>query len=213
MDKKIKRRTAWNKGIPRSKEVKEKVSKANKGKISWNKGLTKETDERVAKGSKKNRNWKNPEKVFEKISKKAKERLKDKTKHSMYGKKRPDVSKWNKDPEFIKKKLKGLIKKPNKAEGELIAIINQNNLPYKYVGDGQLIVDFKNPDFINTNGEKKIIELFGDYWHNKLNISWHRTEKGTKKVYSKYGFSTLIIWEHELKDESQVINKIINWRV
>ena len=64
----LKGRPAHNKGISVSKEIKDKISKANKGKPksktaaqiekhrqamlgkpAWNKGLTKETDERIAK--------------------------------------------------------------------------------------------------------------------------------------------------------------------
>lgn len=36
---------------------------------------------------------------------------------------------------------------------------------WKYVGDRQVIFDGKNPDFINVNGLKLIIEVFGNYWH------------------------------------------------
>ena len=28
------------------------------------------------------------------------------------------------------------------------------------------------------------------------------------KIYSKYGYKTLIIWEHELKNQNEVLNKI-----
>lgn len=40
---------AYNKGIPLSEEQKRKLSESLKGRDSWNKGLTKETDERVKK--------------------------------------------------------------------------------------------------------------------------------------------------------------------
>jgi hypothetical protein len=181
--------------------------KINNGKIPWNKGLTKELDKRIKGGGP----CKNPILKSKKISEKAKERLKDKTKHPQYGKTCFRLKKLNKDPEFIKKRLKGLIKSPNKPEQKLINIINRNNLPYKYVGNGEIIIGFKNPDFLNINGEKKIIEVFGDYWHNNYKTKWHQTEEGCKKYYSKYGLSTLVIWEHELDDENKIINKISKW--
>lgn len=48
--------------------------------------------------------------------------------------------------------------KPNKPELVLITILN-NLFPneYKYVGDYQFWIDGKNPDFMNVNGQKKLI--------------------------------------------------------
>lgn len=47
------RRKAWNKGIPNTEEANRKNSESNKGKPAWNKGLTAETDPRIAQASKK----------------------------------------------------------------------------------------------------------------------------------------------------------------
>lgn len=112
--------------------------------------------------------------------------------------------------EFKNKKVKALLKgnsvKPNKVEKKLNVIL-QHIVPneFKYVGDGQIIIDGKCPDFINCNGKKQIIELFGDYWH--------RGQTGLKKInhYKKYGYLTLIIWEHELKNLELLNQKIIQF--
>ncbi len=105
----------------------------------------------------------------------------------------------------IKKWIKSIHLKPNKKEKELEYIINQIGLPYKFVGDGQVIIGNKIPDFINCNGKKKIIELFGNYWH--------KPEEESKRIehFAKYGFKTLIIWEHELKKRRNMTNKIIEF--
>ena len=56
----------------------------------------------------------------------------------------------------------------NKSEKLLDNILQQLfSKEYKFVGDGQVIIGWFNPDFININGQKKIIELYGDYWHNR----------------------------------------------
>ncbi len=123
---------------------------------------------------------------------------------------------WNrniKDSEFNKKRLRALLKNPNKPEKKLIELFNTHNLPYKYVGNGQILFEQKNPDFINSNGQKKIIELFGVVFHDpkrtfKKNINYSQTEHGTKAIYSKYGFKTLIIWDYELKNLHKVLDKI-----
>ena len=68
------------------------------------------------------------------------------------------------------------------------------------------------PDFVNIDGKKEIIEVFGDYWHDstKRDLSWHATELGRIMAYQAIGYKCLIIWEHELKElsEEQLINKI-----
>ncbi len=111
--------------------------------------------------------------------------------------------------EYIQKLRKAMNLKPNKPEKILIDILKKHNLPYKYTGDFNFFIGRKNPDFVNCNGQKKIIELFGDYWHkHKNNIPYHQTEEGTREVYSQYGFKTLIIWESELTNLAEVLDKI-----
>ena len=95
--------------------------------------------------------------------------------------------------------------RPNKPEKIMINLINNNNLPFNYVGDGTIWVGKFNPDFLSKN-PKHIIEMFGDYWHNLPDVMVRDKER--LKTYSKYGYKTLIVWEHELKNTNQVINKI-----
>ena len=119
-----------------------------------------------------------------------------------------------KNPEFkekmIKIFLKSLHQKPNKPEQFLNQIL-QDNFPneFKFVGDGSVIIEGFNPDFINCNGKKLIIELFGEYHHNlPKNIE---TDKRKLNTYDKYGYKTLIIWSLELKQPEMVIERIKNF--
>jgi len=83
--------------------------------------------------------------------------------------------------------------------------------PYKYTGDGALWIGGLNPDFAHCGDKKKLIELFGDYWHEGDVLKtrgWKSTEFGRKAVFSQLGYDTLIIWESELKDKKKVIEKI-----
>lgn len=112
--------------------------------------------------------------------------------------------------EIVKKIMKGLQLKPNKPEkilSQLCLILF--NRDYKYVGDGQVILEGFNPDFINVNGQKKIIELYGNYWHNKAD--YKERDKRRLKSYTRLGYKTLIIWEHELKDLDYVAGKLISF--
>jgi len=93
--------------------------------------------------------------------------------------------------------------KPNRSELQLLSILDSNFLnQWKFVGDGTLIIDGKCPDFANINGRKELIELYGDYWHSG------EDEQTRIKQFAKYVFRCLIIWEHELENEREVIRRL-----
>ena len=95
--------------------------------------------------------------------------------------------------------------RPTKPEKILIEIIKEHNFPFKYVGDGKLWIGWPpmNPDFIEVNGRKLVIEVLGDYWHTPEEFDER------KKRYAKYGFKCIGIWEKEIyNNRNQVINKL-----
>lgn len=94
---------------------------------------------------------------------------------------------------------------PNKEESFLIAFFNYHNIPYTFVGDGKVIIEGRNPDFINSNGEKKIIEFFGEHWHKE------EDQEIKRKIYARYGFNLLVIWGKELRNEEKLLEKIFNF--
>ncbi len=100
-----------------------------------------------------------------------------------------------KNPEYVRKQMRSRGVRPNKPEMELNSLL-QDIYPneWKYVGDGQVIIDGKCPDFININGKKQIIELFGDYWHKG------KKPEDRVKIFKPYGYETMVIWEKELND-------------
>lgn len=103
------------------------------------------------------------------------------------------------NPEYRNKTIKAIMSAqhtaPNKPEQKLARFLD-NRFPgeWKFVGDGSVIFNGYNPDFINVNGRKLIIELFGDYWHKGEDPA------DRAKLFEPYGFRTLVIWEHELKN-------------
>jgi len=134
---------------------------------------------------------------------------------ALKGKKRPSYlslifsqamkNNW-KQPNYVKKQMKSRGCFPNKKELYLDKILNIL-LPkqYKYVGNGEFIIAGKCPDFININGQKKIIELYGDYWHKGQN------PQNRIDLFKQYGYNTLIVWEHELEDIDKLKQKIITF--
>jgi hypothetical protein len=103
-----------------------------------------------------------------------------------------------------------LLAKPNKPEHQLNIILDElYPNQWEYVGDGKKIIYGKNPDF--WNGDHKLIELFGDYWHTTKARNYEETEEGRISFFKQYGYKCLVIWEHELKQPEQVVHKIIKY--
>lgn len=126
-----------------------------------------------------------------------------------------------KNPEWremmVKVLRKGLQNHPNKREKQLGEILDRN-FPHEFGYNGNcelgIMIGGLIPDFPNVNGEKKLIELFGDTYHDPdkafMNVPWKRQEFGRKAIYSQLGYDCLVIWEHELKElpEEEIVKKI-----
>ncbi len=99
---------------------------------------------------------------------------------------------YREDKEFLKMIQKSWHRKPNSLEKgfqEIIEKLFPNE--YKYVGNGEIWIGGKNPDFINVNGKKIVLEVFGNYWHNIEDVQTR------EKHFEKYGFQCLCIWESD----------------
>ncbi len=118
---------------------------------------------------------------------------------------------YQEDPELLKRVLS--CQKPNKAENVLINLLRKHSFPFRYVGNGQIIIDGKCPDFIGIEDSRKVIELFGRPWHDpshsdKFDVTYDRTEEGRKKFFTKHGYDCLIVWDDELGDEGKIVERI-----
>jgi len=184
-------------GEKHSNKTRAKISKNTKGK---NKGKTLEELFGIEKAAE--------------VKKKASERMKGNKinvgRHCSE-EKRDKISKSNKGKPKSESHIKNWLKankiKPNNAERSLNNIL-QSILPNEYklnVSGDVTIIAGKIPDFINVNGQKKLIEVFGDYWHQNDN------PQDRIDFFKQYGWDCLVIWEHELKNIEEVINKILNF--
>lgn len=107
--------------------------------------------------------------------------------------------------------LRSINRRPNTIETKLNNLLQQN-FPgeWKYVGNGDVVIGELIPDFININGKKQIIELYGTYWHStEMTTDWRRTELGRIMYYNYYGFRCLVIWENDLIDNPSQVTKNI----
>ncbi len=207
-----------------TKESKKKISEGNKGKIRSKE--MRERYSRVKKGisfskeHKKNlrKNHKGMKGKHHTIN--AKNRMSISAKRTEEKRRDIQTKRWQ-NPEYREKQLKAIFAgynlKPTKPERRLRNGLNKM-FPgeYKFVGDGEIFIDGKNPDFINVNGQKKIIELFGDYWHGEeyrlitFGDNSSNKEHGQQRIkhFAKYGYKTLIVWECELKNIKKLRRKL-----
>lgn len=79
---------------------------------------------------------------------------------------------------------------PNKAEMRLLRLLEPEG--FRYVGDGQLVVGGRCPDF--WDGGSRLVELYGDYWH--------RGQDPQERIghFARHGYGCAVVWEHELPD-------------
>lgn len=106
------------------------------------------------------------------------------------------------DPQRREARIRAILKashrRPTYIEQKIINILEEYSLPYKYTGDGDVIIGRACPDFTNINGHKKLIEVFGNFWHQPGD------EERKKTHYDKYGFQVLVLWEKQLNQMSDV---------
>lgn len=153
------------------------------------------------------------------------EEVKKKISDSLKGRAQPprtaehcsNLSKSVNKPETLKKlaeigaKSRTKQASPNTKEKLLEAVLNKN-FPgeFKLNVKNGLIIGNKVPDFVNVNGRKVLVELFGDYWHStRITGKSKEAEEATRKShFNSWGFKTVIIWESELHNTDLICNKI-----
>ena len=100
----------------------------------------------------------------------------------------------------IERGLAGSQVRPTNLERKFLDIIEKHNLPYKYCGNGEVIIGYKNPDFVNVNGEKICVETADKSqkeYHTKG--SWQDWERKRKGHFTKWGWKCVVVWSDELE--------------
>jgi len=127
--------------------------------------------------------------------------------HPCYYKRKVGEFKHSEETKKIlrEKRLKQHIKiRPTCLEKQMMEIIQRNNLPYKYTGDNSFIIGYKNPDFVNVNGEKIIIEVASPFWHKR------NYEETRKEHFSKWGWKCLVFFGSDrlFKSEKEILKEV-----
>lgn len=214
----------WNKGRPWSLEVRKKLSIARNRKYYYTgHPIPQEQRESLSRARKgiplrERLGIEKATKVREAWIKIGRNRI---------GHPRPDVISRNKDPEFTKYRLRNWVcpknfggvhprkSSPTSLEQKLITVIKDNKLVYDFVGNGQITIGRLNPDFINTDGKKILIEIYGEPWHTDQVWPLRRNSVANPKVreiiYGRYGFRTLSFWGEELRKikSQEIVSRIL----
>ena len=102
-------------------------------------------------------------------------------------------------------------KGPNKPEMKLSNLL-ACTFPkeYRYVGNYKVMIERYCPDFVSIQG-KKVIELFGNYWHTRLEVV--KRDKRRRRVYKSCGYKLLIVWESELQNVPKLVSKLTKFNI
>jgi len=192
---------------PCSEETKTKISLSLKGHI-----VLDETRIKLSKGNRgkvRSDEFKNNQRIRMRLFRHS-EDTKKRISHSLKGhlvsletrlKKSQTMKLYWVEPDFAKKVLHR--RTPSGPEQMFTTLCKKYDLPYQFVGNGELLIGRKNPDFVGTQDEHKLIEIWGERF--KLG----RNPQDLIDFYKVYGYQCLIIWANELlKYPDQVVEKI-----
>lgn len=192
-------------GKPRPESVKVAVremilQRAANGESAWNKDLTKETDERLQRQSE------SLKRLYADTSS---------TYNSLEHIEKMNKIFWT----FINSRKGSKYNATEQALHQIIELVAPSQ--YKYNGAGELGFRIYRhlPDFVNVNGQKKLIELNGCYWHCCPTCGIEKTKFGNandiRERDNRYiqqaqalGFEVLVVWQHELRNTPALIERI-----
>lgn len=175
--------------------------KVNLGKAPWNKGQV-GLQTSWSKGKTKN-DCVSLELLAETLSATRKRMYKNGELKRKFGKDNPMYGKRLSD-QHKKALWAGWKNSYTKPELKLMGILEDFN-GWEYVGNGKFWlrtnIKCRIPDFINRK-QKKIIEVYGDYWHKGENPNDKISE------YREVGWDCIVIWESEIMSSDFDIEKI-----
>lgn len=127
------------------------------------------------------------------------------------------VKRW-KNPEFknrvVKKIHKSLANRPTNLEKKFISFFSTNNLPFRYTGDGDVMIDGKNPDFVERSGRPVCLEVANKIqkveFDRRCFVSPEDYENRRMEHFNNNGWLCWVIWDDELKNEAALAERLQN---
>ena len=201
---------------PHSEETKKKIGLSNLGKRQSEKQKRKMVETRMRNGSYRVSNEQRKKAsehsprywLGKKFSEEHKQRMRE---SSM------KISKEIKEKR-LKLILRGLMKRPSSFEQKISDLCFKYNLPFIYKGNGDFLINFKNPDFVNEK-DKIVIEVFYSWYKIRNYGSVENYKKFCIDKYEPLGWKVIFLDEQDLNNKNweqiclNKINKINNMQI
>lgn len=91
----------------------------------------------------------------------------------------------------------------------MITIIEKLHQPYRFTGDGDVIIGGKCPDFVNCNGKKIALEVFYRGHKEEFRGGLERWKRNRSRVFARYGWKIIYFNEKQV-NEKYVLRKLGN---
>ena len=201
-------------GRHHSEETRRKMSESHKGKH-----LSDQIRRKIGNANRGRRKGKTYEEIYgiekaQRIKKKIGDAVRGE-KNPNYGRQFSDETKqklreaaklqWQ-NKEFIRRWIIATRTKPNMSEENMMRILS-HLMPGEFAYNGDfsqgVSIGGRIPDFVDVNGHKWIIELFGELFHSPLctakrKIPPRRYYNETIRHYKKYGYKCIIFWTRDI---------------
>jgi hypothetical protein len=145
---------------------------------------------------------------------------KDKNNEQSYGEERAkEINEKNKQSALLRWKdpiyrekvtkaiLEGLMQRPSSFEKIISDLCIENSLPFIYTGDGRILINFKNPDFI-CEEKKIVIEVFWSWFKIRDYGSIENYKEFCRQKYNSAGWKVIFIDENEIDNKELCLKKI-----
>jgi hypothetical protein len=200
---------------PFSKEHRDNMSKAMRGKGHPQSSETKEKLSRILTGrtlSEEHKRHMSEANMGKAISGETRKKHSEASKKWWAGLSEEERSKFLKEglhsPKSVLNRMKACRKKPTMPELSLEAYLEQhfpNEWAYNGDGSQNLIIGRKVPDFINIGGKKEVVEVLGGIGY------FHFLDEEEEKIacYRKNGYKCIVVFEWDCYNP-KALNKIFN---
>ena len=120
-----------------------------------------------------------------------------------------DAPCFGKHWKLSKESIKNILGRKGKSslEVKFEDLINQLGLPYKFVGNGELLIAKKCPDFVNSNGEKIAIEVYYRKHKQLFRGGLEKWKAERIKIFNQERWKIIFFDETEV-NENSILNKL-----